>query len=251
MHSTQQLDSLDSGQPSVGIARHPFNRSDADVVLRSSDENPVDFYVFKFLLRLASPFFELLLSLPRPPGNVGDGIPVISMAEDKDTLELMLRFCYSISVEELPRLSSLLDLQMVRASFHRILATTRICDCMPLWLDSRSEDGCEIYSSSSHKCDELELITAAMYIRLQEHHKEYGDAAASKVILHAHSPYLDEEWVWTTCLTCSRAGGYSIFGRNSTSSPGVRKWWVDWMTSVAEELRRVTSTTMYSCWPPP
>ncbi|KAJ8507808.1 hypothetical protein ONZ45_g9862 [Pleurotus djamor] len=77
-------------------ASAPFDRSDADMVFRSSDG--VDFRVHKIIFRLTSPFFENLLSVPQPteksPEEYSDGAPVIPFTEDSATLDLMLRFCY-------------------------------------------------------------------------------------------------------------------------------------------------------------
>ena len=100
--------------PKTIPAPAPFNHPEADVVLRSSDEEPVDFRVFKILLALSSPFFSDTFSLPQPqpprlPGPLYGGdiltpcsqdnkIPVIQMSEDSETLQLLLGLCLPISI---------------------------------------------------------------------------------------------------------------------------------------------------------
>jgi BTB/POZ domain len=248
------------------LAGYPFDHPNADVILRSSDNKPVDFYVFKLLLTLASPFFELVFSLPQPPvtqDNAEHDIPVIKMAEDKDTLKLVLRFCLPISMVEPPRLSSLHELQMVLKAAMKLemegiqrhvrkeLVEPRFIESQPLrvfaiayhygWsVEARRAARFTLrHPGDTSFIDELELITAATYYRLQEYHKECGEIAASRVMLLARSPALDDDWVWITCLTCNRAGNYSWWRKDNTSSPGVRKWWLDWMDSLARELRRL------------
>jgi hypothetical protein len=254
------------------LAGHPFNHPNADVILRSSDDKPVDFFVFKLLLTLASPFFELLLSLPQPLKDTEHDIPVIRMAEDKDTLKLLLRFCLPISMVESPRLSTLHELQMVLKAAMKLemegiqryvrkeLVEPRFIESQPLRVFAIA---CHYGWSAEAKTaarytlrhpgnapfiDELELITAATYYRLQEYHRECGELAASRTVLLARRPTMDDDWVWITCLTCNRAGSYSWWRKDNTSSPGVRKWWVDWMDSVARELRRLPCGDTVKKW---
>jgi hypothetical protein len=78
------------------ITSTPFDRPNADLILRSSDN--VDFRVFKFFLSFASPFFERMITLPQseqPEGNdQKDGLPVIPMAEPSEVVNKLLNFCY-------------------------------------------------------------------------------------------------------------------------------------------------------------
>jgi hypothetical protein len=59
---------------------NPFDRPDADVILRSQDN--VDFHTFKILLSLSSPLFNTMFSMPQAQHEGGDqefkdGLPVI------------------------------------------------------------------------------------------------------------------------------------------------------------------------------
>ena len=75
----------------------PFDRPGADIILQASDM--VNFRVYSSVLILASSFFETMLSLPQASAREQDsenGIPVIPVTEDSETLEALLRICYPI-----------------------------------------------------------------------------------------------------------------------------------------------------------
>lgn len=82
----------------------PFDKSTADVILRSSDN--VDLRVHKAVLAIASPIFESLFSLPKgekmesaysefKDDEVKDHLPVTHITKHNgETLKNLLRFCY-------------------------------------------------------------------------------------------------------------------------------------------------------------
>lgn len=78
----------------ITIAAPPFDRADADLILRSCDN--VDFRVYRSVLSLASPFFEGMLTLAQPDDTRAgaEEPPVVQMAEDKMMLRLLLQWCY-------------------------------------------------------------------------------------------------------------------------------------------------------------
>jgi hypothetical protein len=57
----------------------------ADVILWSSDL--VNFHVQRLILKMSSPFFNDLFSLPQPPGHEAvNGLPVVQLSEDAEVL---------------------------------------------------------------------------------------------------------------------------------------------------------------------
>jgi len=68
---------------------------DGDVILKSSDGH--DFCVHKMLLRLASPLFAEMFSLPLPPTTTSAQIKAIPMDEDGATLEQILTCIYPLA----------------------------------------------------------------------------------------------------------------------------------------------------------
>ncbi|RDB15360.1 hypothetical protein Hypma_004655 [Hypsizygus marmoreus] len=250
-------------------AGHPFDNPKADVILRSSDKPPTDFYVFKLLLSLASPFFDDAFTLPQPPksDNTTSSIPVINMAEDRRTLELVLGFCYPISIAEPPLVSSLEDLKLamraalkfemknIQSYLRRVLAEPRFMECQPLrvfaiachygWaIEARKAARHTLrYSTrvSNMIVDELELISAAMYHRLQCYQQQCGDAAASHV-LDRRIPKSGEEWLWDTCPECPREQHDNVKGsfgrfREEWRRSARPRWLLEWMNAVAMALR--------------
>jgi len=102
-HEQQSLEPVD--------AAAPFNRPNADVILRTSDN--VDFRFYKLLLSLASPFFANMFALPQPGplDNAADqtkyGLPVIPVTEGSTALQKLLSFCSPVYDTELPVLENL------------------------------------------------------------------------------------------------------------------------------------------------
>lgn len=98
-----------SASPSRAIAQSPFDDVTASIVLRSCDN--VDFYVYREILKAASPFFRTMFSLPQPtpiPGQSNDlmsssedevspeGLLILFIPEDSDTMDYILRLCYPL-----------------------------------------------------------------------------------------------------------------------------------------------------------
>lgn len=92
-------------------AAAPFDRLNADVILRTSDN--VDFRFYKLLLSLASPFFANMFALPQPcpldkaADQTKYGLPVIPVAEKSHVLQKLLRFCSPVYDTKLPVLENL------------------------------------------------------------------------------------------------------------------------------------------------
>ncbi|KAI0820765.1 hypothetical protein BC628DRAFT_1395248 [Trametes gibbosa] len=119
-------------------AEAPFDRDDADLIVRSSDK--VDFRVHRLILSLASSLFSSMLSLPQPPGTVPEK-PVVDVLEDGTVMDAFLRVLYPIPDPEVHSLSSInqvlaagmkYDAPAVVASMRRALTQPRIMEDNPL-----------------------------------------------------------------------------------------------------------------------
>ena len=189
---------------------HPFNHPNADVILRSSDKEPVDFRVYKLLLSLASPFFTELFSLPQTSNpSISDecrdpgGLPIIQMTEDRETLRLLLSLCFPVSVSKLPRFSSLQEIQKVIEAAFKLemeglqmylrteLISLRFIEAQPLRVFAiayrygwdREARMAARYSLRYHMNPpgyflELGYISGATYYRLQEYHRMCSEVAS-------------------------------------------------------------------------
>ncbi|KAH7912256.1 hypothetical protein BJ138DRAFT_964937, partial [Hygrophoropsis aurantiaca] len=84
---------------------------DAEIVPRSSDG--ADFRTYKLVPSLVSPMLKTMLSLLRPPDTATPPTPpVISMHEDRHTLEKLLLHCYpgfGTSLDSLDDIKVVLD----------------------------------------------------------------------------------------------------------------------------------------------
>jgi len=67
----------------------PFDDEDADLIIRSNDE--VHFRVYKTILHKASPVFSDMFAMP--PG-ADEKVQIVSLTEDGETIEQLLRLCY-------------------------------------------------------------------------------------------------------------------------------------------------------------
>ncbi|KAI0642221.1 hypothetical protein C8Q79DRAFT_1013514 [Trametes meyenii] len=85
---------------------HPFTKTSADVVLRSSDG--IQFRVHKIILSEASSVFDGMFTLPQlDEGEVPVALPSVDLTEDGKTIERLLRLCYpmddpEIELEDVP-----------------------------------------------------------------------------------------------------------------------------------------------------
>jgi hypothetical protein len=116
-------------------AGHPFNKPNADLILRSTDR--IDFHVYKCILGEASSFFETMFSLPQVNAakisqgkdsssstctlstmnqkhqgtehgfKHEDGHPVLDVSENAKTIDTLLRLCYPCEDPEISDLEQL------------------------------------------------------------------------------------------------------------------------------------------------
>ncbi|KAF9494274.1 hypothetical protein BDN71DRAFT_1001434 [Pleurotus eryngii] len=81
------------GEEQQGVASSPFDDPDTDIILRSS--NNVNFHVYSVILKLVSPIFRDMFSIPQPTTQTSQTEkPIVQMEEDSTTLDTMLRLCY-------------------------------------------------------------------------------------------------------------------------------------------------------------
>ncbi|KAI0789316.1 hypothetical protein C8Q75DRAFT_807410 [Abortiporus biennis] len=76
------------------MASEPFDATDADIILRTSDN--VYFHVYKVILSVASPYFKTMFSLPQGGSRAQQDQPVIDVEEDSRTIDDLLRLCYPV-----------------------------------------------------------------------------------------------------------------------------------------------------------
>jgi hypothetical protein len=140
-------DSPDTARPDIvgelsRPASSPFNRKDADLILRTCDQ--VDFYVHKPILCIASSGFEELINRPALPTQIteSDGIPVIPVPEHSSIMDSLMRFCYPI---KRPALSTLTEVRDVLDSATSYDVTLAIGALQNKLLTYAEEFGLQVY----------------------------------------------------------------------------------------------------------
>lgn len=255
----------------VRDAPAPFNKSTADVILRSSDL--CDFRVRRAILAEASSVFEGMFALPQPPHTDSsvygpsaggdehrDGLPVLAMQEDSRTLDLLLRICYPVvspSFDSLEALSPVLAaavkyvvdgaIATIRVDLRRLakLDPLRVyCLSMHYGFLEEAEEAAKAslafpaqpLFARAAQFPELELVNGKILIYLIN----YRQACVDTLSVLTHSlPFLDDDdWVWFTCeedqYVCPSSDSLIYLGNGV--HPRAATWWLVYMTSVREIL---------------
>ncbi|KAI0255776.1 hypothetical protein BJV78DRAFT_572491 [Lactifluus subvellereus] len=182
------------------LAKAPFDDSRADIILRSSDD--VNFRVFKIILSLASPVFAQMFSTPQSASHKpADELPVVTISEDSQALDLALRHCYPTRSPELVELK---DAHILLEFAHKYQVDA-LCPSLTRYLTSTIErDPVSVYAlatkyqykdvaiAAARSCLKLPVsrlrsgvlhcITGEEYRTLVEYHTSCG-AAASAIAL--------------------------------------------------------------------
>ncbi|KAI0944300.1 hypothetical protein AcW1_002045 [Taiwanofungus camphoratus] len=104
-----------SPDASMQSTAHPFDHPSADVIVRSSDN--VDFRVFKLILTLASEVLAQTMSLALETGVMSDdGLPLVILPEDSQTLYKILQFCYPMGDPDVEDLNNTLTHNVLQAA---------------------------------------------------------------------------------------------------------------------------------------
>ncbi|TFY53085.1 hypothetical protein EVG20_g10271 [Dentipellis fragilis] len=103
---------LSDPREALQYADAPFDGSDGDIILRSSDK--VHFVAFKNILSIASPMFCGMFTLPQ--GVTPDSIEpssrrqIVQLSEDARAIDIMLRACYP---KRRPKITGMEDARIV------------------------------------------------------------------------------------------------------------------------------------------
>ncbi|PIL24831.1 hypothetical protein GSI_12717 [Ganoderma sinense ZZ0214-1] len=178
--------------PTAREAEAPFNREDADFVLRTADG--VHFRVFRTILMLASGGFAGMLDVPQPPTAAGSEeteTPGVDVSEDSETMDTFLRICYphvasDIEVGSLSHLRKVLkagqkyDAAPVVDVMRRALVQPRFIDDNPLVvfaiacrldLEEEAKEAAKVAVMKNRvkdetPCPEMDDVGAGAYYRL-------------------------------------------------------------------------------------
>ena len=209
---------------------HPFDSPHADAILRSSD--CVDFRVRKAILAEASSVFQSMFSLPAEPvsdgstvsgGSDAQDLPIIPMAEDRTSLEDMLRLSYppdgslrQITLDTISRVFPVLrKYALDRAEAYVVETLYSMAETAPLRVYCLSiqyelDEGLtcaaarasldeSMHSMHTYRDAELDHVSASAYIRLLNYHRRCAAAAQRAVCRYFATDVNLAQRCWTTC----------------------------------------------------
>ncbi|KAM5530307.1 hypothetical protein V8D89_016031 [Ganoderma adspersum] len=159
--------------PPITTASYPFNKANADIILRTPDH--VDFHVYSQILIAASPFFEGMFDVPQPPLDQQElkyGRPIINVTENSKALDPLLRICYPINK---PKKLTAGEIEVALAAamkFEMELAITVLTENLRTLAKSSPLEAWGIALTS--RCWETWGITAGDYFRLREFVRTLG-----------------------------------------------------------------------------
>ena len=149
------------------LAGAPFNNAQADLILRSSDEVPVHFRVFKLILSLASPVFADMfnIALPPPSETPHDEIQVVPLSEHSTALDIALRHIYP--VKRMPQTDTL-RCASILAEFSRKYQVEALYQSIIGYLrDSIKHDPVGVYSiAAAYGYDDIGADAARLCLTL-------------------------------------------------------------------------------------
>ncbi|KAI0794281.1 hypothetical protein C8Q74DRAFT_1215634 [Fomes fomentarius] len=118
-------------RPPPKWASSPFDRVDADFILRSNDN--VAFQVHRVILSMASTFFEGMFPLPQPPKADGTAIPSVDLGEDSRTIDTFLPGVETLQdVRKVLEAGTKYEAEIVTHAMKKALVSPRFLDTAPV-----------------------------------------------------------------------------------------------------------------------
>ncbi|KAK0466953.1 uncharacterized protein EV420DRAFT_1260509 [Desarmillaria tabescens] len=237
------------------IASFPFNDTNADLILRSSER--VDFYVHKSLLSLASPVFRDMFDIGQAAQTLQGGIPVVQMSEDSDVLHKLLIWCdprsillpKQFTIDDISRVLSLTDKFMMEGIAGRVSM---------LLSEYVKEQPARVYALAYRGCGSwgAELMRAAAWQTLKSdfpHHTRAFDDISAKALMRlyeyridcitaAQSLITDLEWIpidkpWQHRQSSEQFGCRCIFLKCAGGWTHVARWFVEYLQCARNSLK--------------
>jgi len=246
------------------VAEPPFNDSNADLILLSSDG--FLFYVHKLLLSLVSPLFSTMLTLPDLHSQeIYDARPCVVVSDDARHLLLLLSWCDPRCTMQSSMQStkqSLLDLQMVLETADKYgmesivkrvegvlilsqeiirqaplkvfaIAVRYRCEGLARVAARETLKDLQLVKSDGQRESELKHLSAFAFINLQEYHLRCVEVA---VKLASHYDWISRDTLPAAHFSssCTKRADCPIV----TNPYGVwLVWWIDYMALAAQILR--------------
>ncbi|KAI0281313.1 hypothetical protein BC826DRAFT_387224 [Russula brevipes] len=200
------------------LAPAPFDDAQADFVLRSSNNVPVDFHVSKAILSVASPVFAGMFDFPSQEPR--DNTPVVTVSEDSEALDLSLRHIYPVRspkvahIHQVRKLAEFADKYQVEALEEVVmkhLANTVLSDPVGVYVIAVKygyKGIGEVAARASlnipfSKLRSQHLHYAPAELELLRYHAACGEAASAVAADRTWFPASNNGWlVIARCVSC-------------------------------------------------
>ncbi|KAI1796759.1 hypothetical protein LXA43DRAFT_573194 [Ganoderma leucocontextum] len=191
--------------PATRLASSPFDKPEADIVLRSADG--VDFCVRRHILFEASPIFESILSIPQSSTDLR---PIVDLVEDQKTLDTILRICYPIVkvksslqlevVERAVKAAQKYEMELPLAVLTNELLEFATISPLAVWaigcrtgLEDVARHAAAILKEPLEvEVDYLDGVSAGDYFRLLEFHRKGGKADDNFRFLNSNEASIEQ-----------------------------------------------------------
>ncbi|KAJ7358194.1 hypothetical protein DFH08DRAFT_953382 [Mycena albidolilacea] len=249
------------------IPSSPFNDTDADVILRSSDG--VDFHVYRLVLSLASSVFRDMFAFPTPQSE--PTIPTVQVSESALVLDAALRFWYPgaepTAVQTLDLLRDALEVLVLKYNMRFVipLAKQQLREyigsdpvavfsiaCRHEWKDialdaAKGSLKLPLRAFDEARPAQLEYMTAGTYHTLLQYHSECAKVATAATSSLQWATYLNIPGAdctnWTDPAACPRTGHWSF--AHSTMAP-LTAWFSTYLDGATAVLSRCPTASLDS-----
>ncbi|ESK89331.1 hypothetical protein Moror_16249 [Moniliophthora roreri MCA 2997] len=245
----------------------PFNHEDADLIVRSTSSN-VDFRVMKAFLIFASLRWKDMLTTysQNAVKDIKDGLHILPLEEDEETLGTLLRLCYPPhAASTMPKITTVqhaaaifdvarkylaevvetVIMQQVMGNFlctepMRVFAFAwRFGMCSEMKLAAK--ETLRLPLLGREYSEELEWISGGALHRLQQYHVACGQAAGAVV---DDLVWLTREtFTWFECMDCNRRECATVQVKISGNRMKwvYSKWWQEYMKAMKSALNACPS----------
>ncbi|KAI0335156.1 hypothetical protein GY45DRAFT_988090 [Cubamyces sp. BRFM 1775] len=256
----------------ASVVSQLFNRADADIVLRSSDN--VDFRLHKLILGMASPIFSDMLTLPDLPGQ-GEQPQVVEVQETATTLEGLLPFCYPMVRPVLLHIDHLQSVLRAAEKYEMTFISSQLLCNLRLFLPA---EPLRVYATACMREDadlarvavkvllgryplydphdpppEFDYLPAIALAKFEAYRMDCATAARSVLLDLGTMPSgfpsrsvsvsrkgnvdTSNAWIWLACRSCD-GGSVQVSVSNAATGHGqsLTAWWQEYSDMVAKEL---------------
>ena len=184
----------------------PFDDTDADVILQSSDQ--VDFYVYRIILSKSSSFFKSMFSLSQPDAaSVSDSEkrPVINLRENSRIIEVLLASIYpAVSVDTEPlSLDDMIDALAAAKKYDMTAASQRLNEKFAVSKVVQDSPVVAFCAAYSNKLGEAARVAAKASLKHRMSLDDIGDG-----LQYTDGPAL--HYLWKFHRTCSTIAAQAV-----------------------------------------